>query len=52
MLREEKMKFNCLKTENVSKFSDQRGMGGERAEKREGERVKYELKKNKSYSFY
>jgi len=38
MLREERIKFNCLKTENVSKFSDQRGIGGERTGKRERER--------------
>jgi hypothetical protein len=37
MLREERIKFNCLKTENVSKFSDQRGMG-EREQGREKER--------------
>jgi len=38
----ERINFKCLKTENVSKFSEQRGMG-EREWGREKERVKYEL---------
>jgi hypothetical protein len=37
MCREEKSKFNCLKTENMSKFSDQRGWG-KREQRREKER--------------